>query len=204
MEHRDEPAGVRTRRRGKALEQAIYGATLAELAAVGYAGMTMEGVAERAGTGKASLYRRWSSKRDLALDALRQALPDPREVALADSVREELMAALTVMSEVLAGQQAYPGVDMMGELFREPELMEAFRERVIEPRLRLIQAIVDRGVQRGEVTPEASSGLIARTGPALVILTFLLTGEAPAKRELSRIVDEILLPLLTGSAKATR
>ena len=52
------PKTIRTRRRGKELEEALYDATLAELAAVGYGGLTMEGIAARGRTGKAALYRR--------------------------------------------------------------------------------------------------------------------------------------------------
>ena len=71
----EQTATVRTRRRGKQLEDALYDATLAELAAVGYGGLTMEGIAARARTGKAALYRRWSSKHDLVQAALLYALP---------------------------------------------------------------------------------------------------------------------------------
>ena len=55
----------KSRRRGEVLERALYEATLAELAEVGYGGLTMEGIAARARTGKAALYRRWCSKHDL-------------------------------------------------------------------------------------------------------------------------------------------
>ncbi|MEU4744544.1 helix-turn-helix domain-containing protein, partial [Actinosynnema sp. NPDC023658] len=60
-DHRKQP-----RRRGEELNAAIYRATLEELAEVGYAKLTMERVAERARTGKAALYRRWSSRMELA------------------------------------------------------------------------------------------------------------------------------------------
>ena len=61
------PVG-RSRRRGEALERALYEATLAELSDVGYGGLTMEGIAARAHTGKAALYRRWGSKQELVHD----------------------------------------------------------------------------------------------------------------------------------------
>src|SRR5258707_13730922 len=65
----------RTRRRGEVLERALYEATFAELAAVGYGGLTMEGIAARARTGKAALYRRWASQHDLGQAALPHAVP---------------------------------------------------------------------------------------------------------------------------------
>ena len=66
------------RRRGAALEDAILAAAYVELATVGYGAFSVEAVAARARTGKASIYRRWPTKQELVLDALLQALPTPR------------------------------------------------------------------------------------------------------------------------------
>jgi AcrR family transcriptional regulator len=189
-------ADKRSRRRGATLEQAIYQATLEELGTTGYAGLTMDGVARRAQTGKAVLYRRWASKKDLVLDAVLQVLPDPREVALSESVRDNLVAALTIMTDTLAGRAVYPSLDVMVQVLREPELRKAFNARVIQPRLRLIQAILRDGAARGEVDPASVTPLIARTGPALVLQALLLTGKPPTRSELARIVDTVLMPLL--------
>jgi AcrR family transcriptional regulator len=59
------PANGRPRRRGQTLEHAIFDAVLDQLQTVGYVGLTMEGVAAAAHTGKAALYRRWPRKEDL-------------------------------------------------------------------------------------------------------------------------------------------
>src|ERR1700761_9634198 len=91
----EQTASVRTRRRGKQLEDALYDATLAELAAVGYGGLTMEGIAARARTGKAALYRRWTCKHDLVQAALLYALPPLPEPRADRSVRDNLLAVLT-------------------------------------------------------------------------------------------------------------
>src|SRR5690242_10940175 len=67
------------RRRGRALELAIFEATLEQLTSGGFARMTMEGVAGAAQTGKAALYRRWPSKLELVLDALGFTLSPPTD-----------------------------------------------------------------------------------------------------------------------------
>lgn len=72
--------GSRSRRRGEVLERALYEATLAELTEVGYGGLTMEGIAARAHTGKAALYRRWDTKCELVHAALVFALPPVPEM----------------------------------------------------------------------------------------------------------------------------
>src|SRR5579875_3696618 len=65
------------RRRGAELEDAILSAAFAELVEVGYTAFSVEGVAARAGTGKASIYRRWPTKQHLVTDALLSQLPTP-------------------------------------------------------------------------------------------------------------------------------
>ncbi len=192
-----EAAATRTRRRGAALERAIYQATLEELATSGYIGLTMDGVAKRAQTGKAALYRRWTSKKELVLDALLRVLPDPREIALSGSVRDNLLAALTIMADTLAGRAAYPSFDVIAEVLYEPELRNAFVASVVEPRLHRIQAILRQAAAHDGMPPASATPLIARTGPALVLQSFLLTGEAPSSTDLAQIVDTILMPLLT-------
>lgn len=69
------PRTVVSRRRGPVLERAILDAALEQLSTVGWNGLTMEGVAAQAQTGKAAVYRRWPSKEDLVADALAAGLP---------------------------------------------------------------------------------------------------------------------------------
>src|SRR5262249_19804220 len=84
-----------SRRRGEVLERALYEATLAELSEVGYGGLTMEGIAARAQTGKAALYRRWTSKHDLVHAALVFALPSVAEPRSGRSARDSLLTIFT-------------------------------------------------------------------------------------------------------------
>lgn len=80
-----------SRRRGAVLERAILEAALDQLGTVGWNGLTMEGVAAGAQTGKAAVYRRWPSKEDLVADALRSGLPDFDTAPDRGSVREDLL-----------------------------------------------------------------------------------------------------------------
>src|ERR1700753_4437896 len=127
----EQSATVRTRRRGKQLEDALYDATLAELAAVGYGGLTMEGIAAQARTGKAALYRRWSSKHDLVQAALLYALPPLPEPRPDRSARENLLAALNAHLDVVAGRNAFPGLFIMQQLLHETELRAILADGVV-------------------------------------------------------------------------
>lgn len=93
----------RPRRRGPALDEAIFQAVLDELAEVGYARLTMEGVAQRARAGKASLYRRWPTRIELVMDAVYSRLPDPSAPPDTGSLRGDLLALLRANAEALAG-----------------------------------------------------------------------------------------------------
>src|SRR5262249_47195808 len=158
----------RSRRRGEVLERALYEATLAELAKVGYGGLTMEGIAARAHTGKAALCRRWASKHDLVHAALHFAvppLPDPRP---SRSARDNLLAVFTAHRDVLAGKTAFPSLDIMGQLIHEPELRAIFAEAVVAPRLSIVESILRAAVANGDIDQATITPLTARIGPALI------------------------------------
>src|SRR6266540_2388906 len=94
-------AGVHTRRRGETLERAIFAAAIDELQRVGLSGLTMEGVAACAHTGKAALYRRWPGKEDLVVDALDHALPSADELPDHGDVRDDLLDLLRHMAAMM-------------------------------------------------------------------------------------------------------
>ena len=187
-----QTAAVRTRRRGKQLEDALYDATLAELAVVGYGGLTMEGIAARARTGKAALYRRWSSKHDLVQAALLYALPPLPEPRPDRSARENLLAVLSAHCDLVAGRTAFPGLASVQQLLHEPELRTIFADAVVGPRLRITESILQAGADDGEIESGTMTPYTARVGTALVNQQLLLTGTPPNKRQLAQIVDTVL------------
>src|ERR1700677_3554696 len=95
-EARHPHTGGVTRRRGEALESALLDAACAELQAAGYQSMTMEAVADRAGTSRAVLYRRWPKKAELVVAALRRHRPMlSGEVPDTGNLRGDVLALLT-------------------------------------------------------------------------------------------------------------
>ena len=188
------PKFSRSRRRGEVLERALYEATLAELSQVGYGRLTMEGIAARAHTGKAALYRRWASKHDLVHAALVFALPPVPEPRAGRSARDALLTLFTAHRDVLAGKTAFPGLDTIHQLLHEPEMRIIFADAVVGPRLRITESILQAGVEAGEVDPATLTPLTARIGPALINHHFLLTGEPPNRRELALVVDTVIPP----------
>jgi len=176
------------------LERALYEATLAELAEVGYGGLTMEGIAARAQTGKAALYRRWCSKHDLVHAALVYALPPVPELRSGRSARENLLTIFTAHRDILAGKTAFPGLDVVHQLLHEPEMRAIFADAVVCPRLKIVESILDAAVDDGDLDPATITPLTARVGPALINHHFLLTGEPPTRRVLAQVVDTVIPP----------
>jgi AcrR family transcriptional regulator len=188
----EQTLAIRTRRRGKQLEDALYDAALAELAVVGYGGLTMEGIAARARTGKAALYRRWSSKHDLVQAALLYALPPLPEPRSDRSARENLLAAFSAHCDVVAGKTAFPGLRILNQLLHEPELRAIFADAVVVPRLQIIESILKAGAANGEIDAATLTPYTARVGTALINQQVLLTDAPPNKRQLAQIVDTVV------------
>ncbi|OBB89707.1 TetR/AcrR family transcriptional regulator [Mycobacterium sp. 852002-40037_SCH5390672] len=186
--------GSRSRRRGEVLERALYEATLAELTEVGYGGLTMEGIAARAHTGKAALYRRWDTKCELVHAALVFALPPMPEPRPGRSARENLLTMFTAHRDVLAGKTGFPGIHVVHQLLHEPEMRAIFADAVVCPRLSLVETILAAAVEEGALDPAKMTPLTAHIGPALINQHFLLNGSPPNRRELALIVDTVIPP----------
>ncbi|CAM3126128.1 TetR family transcriptional regulator [Mycobacterium intermedium] len=189
-----KPRAGRSRRRGEVLERALYTATLAELADVGYGRLTMEGIAARAHTGKAALYRRWANKRDLVRSALLFAVPPLPEPRPGRSARENLLTVLTAHRDLLAGKTDFPGLVIVGQLVHESELRAIFADAVVFPRLKIVESILQAAVRTGDLDPAHLTPLSARVGPALINQHFMLLGTPPTRRQLLQIVDTVIPP----------
>lgn len=192
----DDSTGA-ARRHGAELQQAIFDAVFAELSEVGLSRMTMDSVASAARTGKAALYRRWSNKKELVLDALRSVLPSPAEVPHAAHVRDDLIALLSCIQQ--AADATHAGAFHAVAVEGDGDCRAMFDERVAVPCKKLINEALHRGAARGEVAAHVMDDpLVASTGPALLI-DHILTNGGPISDELViAVVDRILLPLVAG------
>ena len=190
---------ARPRRRGQQLEDQIREAVFAELAEAGYRGLTMQGVARRAGTGKAPLYRRWPNKQQMLTDVLAHQPPGGQEPQPdTGQLRADLIQILTQMATAMAqpaGRSLYALiVEMLRQREHHPEVAQTVIESLLEPRLDAITTALRRAAKRGEIRPGAVTSLLAQTGPALVIHQQLHYGTPPSPAEVTEIVDRVLLP----------
>ncbi|MEE1783173.1 TetR-like C-terminal domain-containing protein [Streptomyces sp. SP17BM10] len=186
------------RRRGEVLESAIFAATLQQLVTDGYARLTMEGVAAAAQTGKAALYRRWSSKEELVMDALRASLPPAGPAPDTGGLRGDLVEVVTRLRAAMFSESGAAVRAVMSELDHERAhaFLEIVLARVVEPTTRLIAEVLARGAARGEVRPAAVTPLVTDVVPALMLYRIKMCGGAPVRLEPEAIVDEVLLPIV--------
>ncbi|MCK2239206.1 MULTISPECIES: TetR/AcrR family transcriptional regulator [unclassified Crossiella] len=191
MDHRRGP-----RRRGEVLLNAIVEATLAELAEVGYAGLTMDGVAQRARTSKASLYRRWPTRQDLVAAAIRHTAQATEPIPDTGELRADLLAALDLLAQRLTSPVGEAVRGILTDTLRDPELTRDLRETMVSGRNRLLTQVLRRAAERGEIPAEAITPQVVAAGPALVLHHFLLHGPPMPAELRGQIVDEVLLPLV--------
>ena len=184
------------RPRSEEAHQAILDATLALLVEVGFSALTVEGVASRAGVGKATIYRRWPSKLPLVVEAFGQ-LPGFEDVDsgnVADDLKEMLRRyILTFHNTPLAS--VLPS--LAGERAHNPELSEMINPVSKQRRRPLITAL-ERGIERGELPADVDLDLLADivVGPIAVSLFF--RGGMPTARTIGPAVDLALRGLLTN------
>jgi AcrR family transcriptional regulator len=190
------PCPPPTRRRGQTLERAIFDAVLHQLQQVGYAGLTMEGVAACARTGKAALYRRWPRKEDLVVDALNHTLPSFDDLPDHGNVRDDLLDLLRRVAALVNSRTGCALQSLMAESDRDRPLGRLLHERVIGPRKRAFLTALERAADRGQVRPEAVGALVCEVGPAMVVQRFLAEGPPVPDAFVVSIVDDVVMPLL--------
>jgi AcrR family transcriptional regulator len=193
------------RRRGRALEEAIYRAALDELAEHSFDGLSIERIAARAGTGKSAIYRRWPAKLDLVVATLVHAFPPPGPAATTGDLRTDLLVFHQRMAEALGGALGAALLANVGQHRQHPELAAALQEQILAPRHRILGELLAAGAERGDVRPDALTPECIATGPALLRQQFIETGRQPTDEDIRLLVDNILIPMLrpsglTGSA----
>ena len=190
------PGTGATRRRGAVLEEAILRAAADELTESGYAGLTMERVARRAGTNKNAIYRRWPNRLALGIAAYRRLtttvqLPDTGD--LRGDVLEQLRRANRHWSSPLGTILR----DLMAAAGGAPELLTQLPDQSTDTVAAAWLTILGRAVARGEASPEALHPRVATVAIVLLRNEFVMRGVPTAPDEvLTEIVDEVYLPLV--------
>ncbi|GAA0387248.1 TetR/AcrR family transcriptional regulator [Microbispora corallina] len=182
----------RGRRPDPAVDEKIRAAVLALLLERGLE-MTMDEVAARAGVGRASVFRRYGTKRDLLLDTMGRlldvhvAIPDTG--SLAGDLRQVVADTLAVWRD---DRLAAVSRQVLGEAGRDPEVADMVRTTMRE-RMTRSWVVYDRAIERGELRPDADLWLLTDLFAGLVVYRGLLGIGPPG-------VDAVVDALLHGFA----
>ncbi|MFE2143832.1 TetR/AcrR family transcriptional regulator [Streptomyces sp. NPDC059456] len=187
------------RRRGPELERAILDAALEQLSTVGWNALTMEGVAARAHTGKAAVYRRWPSKADLVAEVLRTGLPPLGGIPDGGSVREDLFRLCVRMRDVMESRagQALRAVLHECDHAHAGRFHDVIRAGLHEPAHQMIRELVERGIERGDVRADATSPFVADVIPAMMMYRAKVCGSEWADPDIAEMIDRVMVPLLS-------
>jgi AcrR family transcriptional regulator len=181
------------RRRGEKLVDALLEAAWAEVSAVGYASLTIEGVAARAGTSKSVLYRRWPNRATLVRAAMRhRAGPFASDIPDTGELRRDVLAVLRRYRDRY--QEIRPDI-VHGLMTELPDLPR----EVFEVTPGVMMTVLSRAAQRGEVRLDTVTPRIAALPSDLIRHELLISGGRVPDAVLAEVVDDIFLPLIAGS-----
>ncbi len=150
----------RGRPRCEEADKKILRAAYELLDEVGFMDLTIEGVAARAGVGKPTIYRRWSTKAQLAMDAFLSAVTP--EIAFPDtgSVKEDFRQQMYKIVKLMNSSRGEILATVIGCGQMEDELISAFRENWLLPRRDDAKLIFQRGVVRGELRRDLDAEIV--------------------------------------------
>lgn len=179
-------------------ERELYDAVLDLLREVGYEALTMDAVAQRTRSSKATLYRQWGNKPQLVAAALEccGSAPPP----LADLGQNSLVEDLRALAR-WAGRDAAQDTATLRALGQamqgDEELARVLRETLIEPELNAFNALLDSAVERGELS---ATPVAARYLPHMVFGVLLsrpvIDGKEADEEFVVQFVDDVILPML--------
>ena len=183
------------------MRSAVLAATLAELAEGGYAALSFDGVAERAGVHKTTLYRRWGTKDNLMLEALLEQGRERVPIPDTGSLRDDLIA----YGEAIVASVADPETEAMVRVvvsIGDPDspLAEASR-RFWSARRELAGVMVERAIARGEVPPETDPGTVVEALLGAIYFRLLMSRERLSSGFVRDVADLISAPAARPKAR---
>lgn len=157
------------RPRDRRVDEAIAESVRELLSERGYSALTVDAVANRAGVGKAAIYRRYATKQEMTFSVL---LHDTRETAPSDtgSLRGDLRALTSQIAEQLAQPSAAVTVGLLADVLADPILTERFMQTFVTAERSIVATLIDRAVGRGEMSnhPDPATVHALLLGPIFV------------------------------------
>ncbi len=187
------------RKRDHTRDAVILDAALEVVAEVGYAGMTMDMVAVRAKAGKATVYRRWSSKEELVLDAvarMKRSQVDLGRLPDTGTLRGDLVALIKPQSIAEGQHRLKVMAGLTSMLSHDPGLAEAVNTVVNEPWVDAYRVFFQRAIGRGEIGIPTELEMLLQVVPSMAAFRVLIQRKPVDRDFLVSLIDGVLLPAL--------
>jgi len=187
------------RRRDPSRDTDILQAALDVLAETGYDAMTVDMVAARAKAGKATLYRRWSSKAELVIDAVacmkRNAI-DYDHLPDTGTLRGDLVAMIKPHAIEDGERKLQIMAGLVSMLSRDPDLAVAVNAAIVEPRAQVNRILMRRAAERGEISADRDIETLSLVTPSMAAYRVLVLHKPVDREFLISLIDGVLLPAL--------
>lgn len=178
-------------------ESELYEAVLDLLREVGYDGLTMDAVASRTRSSKATLYRQWGSKPELVARALRHGKPVSLANVDTGTLRGDFHALVERTDDCQLERDSALMRGLAHAVHHNPDLQQALRQLIVAPELTGLDGMLRRAVDRGEIPADTAA---LRYVPHMLVGAFvaqeLIEGRSPDRAFLSDYVDAVVLPAL--------
>lgn len=182
----DDPRIERTRR-------AVIEGALEELAEHGYGAFTIEGVARRAGVGKATIYRHWEGKLDLLQEAV-VTLKHQSDRPLGDDARQNISSMVHAIAETVASTRFGACMPALIDASERDVAVREFHHRTSADRRAAMVALLQAAVDSGELDGGVDLGTVAEMLVGPIMLRRLMTDAPYTAAEVDRLVATVLDP----------
>lgn len=202
--HQPQNPTCKGRPRSTESRRAIMDAALQSLQETPLRDLTVEAIAQRAGVGKATIYKWWPTKAYVTLEAFLDRMGQDVETFDTGSAKLDLLCQLKAVIRFYNGKTGRLICQFIAESQADPEFAALYRERFVNPRRQAVWPIWQRGVDRGEIDPDVDREVVIDLIYAPVIYR-VLSGHAPLNgTEAERFVEAVFAGLGGGCKQSNR
>ena len=194
----DTPSRARPGGRTARTRSAVFGATLSELVQRGYDGTSVEGIAERAGVHKTTVYRRWGSKSRLVAEALEDAAESRIGAPDTGNLEQDLRLLARAVQRTISSPEGVAAVHVLISGARSSSEAGQLVQRFWSTRLSQIGPVVKRAIDRGEIPPGTRASRVIEHLAAPLYYRLLIAGELPIEADADLAAAAVLVSARTG------
>lgn len=180
------------RPRSESTEKAILNSAHVLVTEKGFQDVTIEGIAKHAGVSKATIYKWWPNKAAVVADSFFTTLKEQYPVPDTGSVIEDLIIQISNLYTFLASDEGRIIRELIAQGQSDSDVAEAYQSRYFLPRRKVSQAILEQGVQRGEIKAGLNLELCVEMIYAPLFYRLLITGETINAEFLRDVVSCVL------------